>query len=94
MTSKVSRNAKQCVTCEYWRGRSVEVDVYKRQNIVLGRSSATRKSIFSKPTLTEKLSANAPNLDVHIIPDTNGKNTTYRAKKARKRNGIVFSRCV
>ena len=26
MTSKVSRNAKQCVTCEYWRGRSVEVD--------------------------------------------------------------------
>lgn len=26
MTSKVSRNAKQCVTCEYWKGRSVEVD--------------------------------------------------------------------
>lgn len=59
--------------------------------IVIGRSSATRKSIFSKPTLTEKLIANAPNLDVHIIPDTDGKNTAYRAKKARKRNGIVFS---
>lgn len=43
--------------------------------IVIGRSSATRKSIFSKPTLTEKLIANAPNLDVHIIPDTDGKNT-------------------
>lgn len=42
--------------------------------IVIGRSSATRKSIFSKPTLTEKLIANAPNLDVHIIPDTDGKN--------------------
>lgn len=59
--------------------------------IVIGRSSATRKSIFSKPTLTEKLIANAPNLDVHIIPDTDGKNTAYRAKKARKKNGIVFS---
>lgn len=59
--------------------------------IVIGRSSATRKSIFSKPTLTEKLIANAPNLDVHIIPDAGGKNTAYRAKKARKKNGIVFS---
>ena len=59
--------------------------------IVIGRSSATRKSIFSKPTLTEKLIARAPNLDVHIIPDTGGKNTAYRAKKARKKNGIVFS---
>lgn len=59
--------------------------------IVIGRSSATRKSIFSKPTLTEKLIARAPNLDVHIIPDTDGKNTAYRAKKARKKNGIVFS---
>ena len=58
---------------------------------MIGRSSATRKSIFSKPTLTEKLIANAPNLDVHIIPDTDGKNTAYRAKKARKKNGIVFS---
>lgn len=42
--------------------------------IVIGRNSATRKSIFSKPTLTEKLIANAPNLDVHIIPDAGGKN--------------------
>lgn len=58
---------------------------------MIGRSSATRKSIFFKPTLTEKLIARAPNLDVHIIPDTDGKNTAYRAKKARKKNGIVFS---
>ena len=59
--------------------------------IVIGRSSATRKSIFSKPTLTEKLIANAPNLDVHIIPDTDGKNTAYRAKKARRKSKSVFS---
>ncbi len=37
--------------------------------IVIGRSTATRKRIFSKPTLTERLIANAPNLDIHIIPD-------------------------
>lgn len=38
--------------------------------IVIGRSTATRKSIFSKPTLTERLIANVPNLDIHVIPDT------------------------
>lgn len=58
---------------------------------MIGRSSATRKSIFSKPTLTEKLIANAPNLDVHIIPDAGGKNAAYRAKKARRKSKSVFS---
>lgn len=38
--------------------------------IVIGRSTAARRSIFSKPTLTERLIANAPNLDIHVIPDT------------------------
>lgn len=37
--------------------------------IVIGRSTATRRSIFSKPTLTERLIADAPNLDIHVIPD-------------------------
>ena len=59
--------------------------------IVIGRSAATRRSIFSKPTLTEKLIASTPNLDVHIIPDTEGKSVAYRVKKARKKNEIVFS---
>lgn len=58
--------------------------------IVIGRSSATRKSIFSKPTLTEKLIARAPNLDVHIIPDTDGKNTAYRAKKQGRKMESCF----
>lgn len=58
---------------------------------MIGRSSATRKSIFPKPTLTEKLIANAPNLDVHIIPDAGGKNAAYRAKKARRKSKSVFS---
>ena len=59
--------------------------------IVIGRSSATKKRLFGKPTLTEKLIANAPNLDVHIIPDTVSGISAYRAKKARKKNSIVFS---
>lgn len=59
--------------------------------IVIGRSAATKKGIFSKPALTEKLIANAPNLDVHIIPDTISEVSVYRAKKARKKFDIVFS---
>ncbi len=37
--------------------------------IVIGRSTATRKNIFSKPTLTERLISAVPNLDIHVIPD-------------------------
>lgn len=37
--------------------------------IVIGRSSAARKGIFSKPTLTERLIAAAPNMDIHVIPE-------------------------
>ncbi len=59
--------------------------------IVIGRSSATKKRLFSKPTLTEKLIANAPNLDVHIIPDSVSGISAYRAKKAKKKSNIVFS---
>ncbi|MGN0546027.1 MAG: DUF4118 domain-containing protein, partial [Acutalibacteraceae bacterium] len=59
--------------------------------IVIGRSAATRKSIFSKTTLTEKLIANTPNLDVHIIPDTESSGVIYRPKKAKENADIVFS---
>lgn len=43
--------------------------------IVIGRSTAARKSIFSKPTLTERLISDAPNLDIHVIPDASVGNT-------------------
>ena len=79
----------------YGEDVSVQIAEFARlsgvSKIVIGRSAATRKSIFSKPTLTEKLIASVPNLDVHIIPDTKGKSSVYRAKKARKKNEIVFS---
>lgn len=59
--------------------------------IVIGRSLAAKKRIFGKPALTEKLISYAPNLDVHIIPDTVSKNSDYRAKMAGGKRGIAFS---
>lgn len=37
--------------------------------IVIGRSTAARRGIFGKLTLTDKLIAAAPNLDIHVIPE-------------------------
>ena len=50
--------------------------------IVVGRSAATRKHPWSTPTLTEKLTAIAPNLDIHIIPDASV-DGSYRPKKSK-----------
>ena len=51
--------------------------------IVIGRTAVTRKHLWSKPTLTEKLAAIAPNLDIHIIPDAS--TSAYRPQKAKRR---------
>ncbi|SCI72514.1 Sensor protein KdpD [uncultured Clostridium sp.] len=59
--------------------------------VVIGRSFGVKRHLFSKPTLTERLIANAPNLDVHIIPDTVSNAAVYRLKKGKKRNPIIFS---
>ncbi len=48
--------------------------------IVIGRSNAKRRHFWSKPTLTEKLTEIAPNLDIHIIPDS------LTASKYREKN--------
>jgi len=55
--------------------------------IVVGRSAATRKHPWGKPTLTEKLTAIAPNLDIHIIPDASV-DGSYRPKKAKRKFDI------
>ena len=52
--------------------------------IVVGRSAATRKHPWSKPTLTEKLTVIAPNLDIHIIPDASV-DGSYKPKKAKRK---------
>ena len=51
--------------------------------IVIGRSTVTRRSLFSKPTLTERLIADAPNLDIHVIPDAGN---TYQERPSKVRH--------
>ena len=60
--------------------------------IVVGRYNAIRKRLISKQTLTEKLIAYAPKLDVYIIPDkpVNG----YHPPKMGKRNLHLSTRDV
>lgn len=58
--------------------------------IVIGRSTATRKLLFKNATLTDKLIAQAPNVDIHIIPDGTSE-TIYKAKKARKKSQHILN---
>ncbi len=51
--------------------------------IVLGRSAAARRRPFGKPPLTELLLAYAPDIDIHIIPDTRAR-ASYRPRSARE----------
>ena len=52
--------------------------------IVVGRSAVSRRKLFGKPTLTEKLTQIAPNIDIHIIPDAST-DAAYRQKKVHRR---------
>lgn len=45
--------------------------------------------MFSRPSLTEQLIVNAPNLDVHIIPDQTSGISAYRTSK--KTGSLIFS---
>ncbi len=53
--------------------------------IVLGRYNAVKSGLFPKQTLTEKLIAYAPKLDIYIIPDTTV--LSYRPQKPKKSGG-------
>lgn len=55
--------------------------------IVIGRSAAARKHLWDKPTVTERLTAIAPNMDIHIIPDANT-DGSYRLQNSRPRAGL------
>ena len=56
-------------------------------DIVVGRSNDKRRSMFPRPTFTEQLTALAPNLDIHVIPDKITK--PYKVQKTTKKS-IVF----
>ncbi len=53
--------------------------------VVLGRSTAPKKGLFKKQTLTDQLIALAPNLDVHIIPDMTAKQKEQKVRLFGKR---------
>lgn len=59
--------------------------------VVIGRSSVTKKRLWTKPALTEKLIANAPNLDVYIIPDAVSSASFYQANKPGRKQTITVS---
>jgi len=52
--------------------------------IVVGRSAVSKRRLFGKPTLTEKLTQIVPNIDIHIIPDASA-DISYRPKRARRK---------
>lgn len=58
--------------------------------IVIGRSNATKRFLFGKPALTEKLISQAPNMDVHIIPDSTS-DMAYRAKRVRHKSEHILN---
>ncbi len=53
--------------------------------IVLGRSATSRGHLFGKQTLTERLIAEAPYLNIHIIPDATS-SVPYHVRKARNKD--------
>ena len=58
--------------------------------IVIGRSNIKRRHFWSKPTLTEKLTEIAPNLDIHIIPD-GSLGATYKGGEDSVLHRLVIS---
>ena len=61
------------VEIAYGEDIAVQIAEYARMigvsKIVLGRSQSQRRFFFSKPSLIEKLTQLAPNLDLYVIPD-------------------------
>lgn len=49
--------------------------------IVIGRSNINPSHFWSRTSLTEELIKNAPNLDIHIIPDSSADHKYYELKK-------------
>jgi kdpD len=56
--------------------------------IVIGRSNNKRGWLYTKPTLVERLTALAPNLDIYIIPDNR---PPYQKRRALPLKSFSFS---
>ena len=70
---------------------SYQIAEFSRLNnitkIVLGRSNIRRRHLWSKPSLTEKLTEIAPNLDIYIIPDAASVHSSYHLNKHLRSTG-------
>lgn len=51
--------------------------------IVIGHSNAVPRGFFGKPSLTNRLIAAAPNMDIYVIPDANSGLRTQRQRSAK-----------
>lgn len=82
------------ITTVYGEDVSYQIAEFARisgvTKIVIGRSNVKRRHFWSKPTLTEKLTEIAPNMDIHIIPDSSSK-TNYRTRHKDFRKNIIPS---
>lgn len=75
---------------------ALQIAEYARQSgvskIVMGRSSVTkRRKNLGRPSLTERLISNAPNIDIYIIPDTKDSAKEYRKSNTKKKRKIDVS---
>ena len=51
--------------------------------IVIGRSTAAHRRLLGRPALTDRLIQNAPDLDIHIIPDASAAGGPKRPERKR-----------
>lgn len=61
--------------------------------IVLGRSATKRRLPWSKPTLMEQLLSNAPDVDIHIIPDQQARAVAFRGSVPGSAREIALNVC-
>lgn len=84
---EIARIAGATVETIYGDDVSLLIAEYTRLSgvtkIVIGRSGVSRWKLFGKPTLTERLIAEAPDVDMHIIPDASTTGRQYRAPKRK-----------
>lgn len=52
--------------------------------IVIGRNAALRSKIFCRQTLVEKLISYSPQVDIHVIPDSEHQYNSFHARKVKK----------
>ena len=61
--------------------------------IVLGRSSARRRLLPGRPSLTERITRISPSLDIYIIPDQNTPRYKPKRRPVQRPKNILLDLC-